>query len=177
MRTLFRKDVSVIAPGKTLEWIQESVFKKRYLLQSEGETVATLVYPRFLSSEARAESSGGCWVFRQAGLWRSKVEILQCDHDLPFAMFVQKSFRRRGTLQLPLGRMLSFGLNIWGTKATITTDKGELLLTFKMRGIVRARASVEVQEHVRDYPESAWIVCLAWYLILAQRRRRAQVAG
>lgn len=163
---------SLLTAGTELQWIQPSAFRRRYELRFQEKVIARLEFPSFFSTQAKADSEEGCWMFQRSGFLNPKVEIREYNKELRSATYVPKMFGGSGTLQLSLGRSLIFRLNMWQTKAEFVTDKGELLFSMKVHGIFRSGATVVVHEKAAEYSEAKWVILFAWYLVLLEQRRR-----
>ena len=62
----------------SLIWLKTSWRRKDYVLQYDGEDVATFRFQRVFGSLATAASAEGCWTFQQVGLMRRRTVVRAC---------------------------------------------------------------------------------------------------
>ncbi len=163
--------------GRELQWVQPSIFKRKYELRAGDTVVARLEWVKFLGMGAKVESGDGCWVIDQKGVWKSQVTVKKCDHDELLTTVDEERFKRMQKIQLSDGRHVTLKANFWRTTFTLETDTREPLAIVRKHGFFSLKFDVELRRKGASYAEFPWLVLLTWYLILvAIRRARAHAA-
>ena len=163
--------------GRELQWVQPSIFKRKYELCAGDMVIARMEWMKLLGMAAKAESADGCWMFDQKGIWKSEVTVRKCDHDEPLLTIEEERFKRTQKLVLPDKRLVILKSNFWRTTFTLETDTQEPLAILRKHGIFWSKFDVELRRRGTSFPEFPWLVLLMWYLVLvAIRRARAHSA-
>lgn len=152
--------------NRELKWTQPSALKMHYELHAGEEHAATLHFRSSYGSFAMGASADGCWTFKRAGFFQTRLTIRACNEDTDIAVFRNNTWSGGGTLELPGGRKLLATTNLWQTNLEFKTESGETLLRFKSGGLIHLSASVELQPEAVGLAELPLLVMLGWYLIV-----------
>jgi hypothetical protein len=74
--------------GRELKWTQPGAFKMNYELLAGDELAATLRFRSSFGSLATAESADGCWTFKRAGFFQTRVTIRVCGEEADIAVII-----------------------------------------------------------------------------------------
>jgi hypothetical protein len=160
-----------------LKWSQPGAFKLYFELRAGDEIGATLRFRSLFGSLATGESADGCWTFKRAGFFQTRVTIRVCGEETDIAIFKNNTWSGGGALELPDGRKLLATTNLWQSNLQFTTESGEVLLRFKTGRLLHLSAMVEVQQSAIGLPELPWLAMLGWYLIVMMNMDAAAVTA
>lgn len=149
-----------------LKWTQPGALKMHYELHAGEELAARLAFRSSFGSFAMGQSADGCWTFKRAGFFQTRLTIRACNEEPDIAVFRNNTWSGGGTLELPGGRKLLATTNLWQTNLDFKTESGETLLRFKSAGLIHLSARVEIQPQAIALGELPWLVMLGWYLIV-----------
>lgn len=152
--------------SRELKWTQPGVFKMNYELLAGDETCATLRFRSSFGSLATGESADGCWTFKRAGFFQTRITIRVCGAETDIAVFRNNTWSGGGALELPDGRKLLATTNFWQSNLEFKTESGEPLVRFKSGGLLHLSAAVEIHKPAVELVELPWVVMLGWYLIV-----------
>jgi hypothetical protein len=145
--------------GQELIWVQPKVSKPDYELRAAGTVVASL---RGRCGESEHQS----WTFKLEGWFRRRVTV-----HAPNSFAAAAAFRWRreegGTLELPEGRLLHFGVakNSSPARFDWLESDGTPLVHFQTRaGFDASEALVEIEPEAAGLLELPLLVVLGEYL-------------
>lgn len=162
---------------RELKWTQPGAMKMHFELHAGEELAATLRFRSSFGSLATGESADGCWTFKRAGFFQTRLTIRACGEETDIAVFRNNTWSGGGTLELPGGRKLLATTNFWQTNLEFKTESGETLLRFKSGGLIHLSALVEIQREAIGLAELPWLVMLGWYLIVMLHMGSAAVVA
>lgn len=162
---------------RELKWTQPGAFKMHYELHSGDEIAAALRFRSLFGSFATGESADGCWTFKRAGFFQTRVTIRVCGEETDLAVFKNNTWKGGGALELPDGRRLLATTNLWQSNLEFKTESGEVLIRFKTGGLIHLSALVEIQPRALGMAELPLMVMLGWYLIVMMNMDATAVAG
>jgi hypothetical protein len=148
-----------------------------YELLAGNELAATLRFRSSFGSLATGESPDGCWTFKRAGFFQTRVTIRVCGEEADIAVFRNNTWSGGGTLELPDGRELLATTNLWQTNLEFKSEPEATLLRFKSSGLIHLSATVEIQQQAIALGELPWMVMLGWYLIVMMNQDAAAAAA
>lgn len=151
---------------RELKWTQPGAFKMHYELHAGDELAAALHFRSSFGSLATGESADGCWTFKRAGFFQTRVTIRVCGEETDIGVFRNNAWSGGGALELPNERRVLATTNLWQSNLEFTTESGEPLLRFKTVGLIHLSALVEIQREAIGLAELRWLVMLGWYLIV-----------
>jgi hypothetical protein len=162
---------------REVKWTQPSAFKMSFELHAGDELAATLRFRSSFGSLAAGESADGCWTFKRAGFFQTRVTIRVCGEETDIAVFRNNTWSGGGTLELPDGRKVLATTNLWQSNLDFKTESDETLLRFNRAGLLHLSASVEIQQEAIGLAELPWMVMLGWYLIVMMNMDAAASAA
>jgi hypothetical protein len=157
----------------TLTWSQPKAMRQIHELRFGPELVATLQFPKMLSSAAVAESSDGRWTLERVGFLNFRIIARKPDSDLPLASYTPKAFKAGGTVELARGGAVVLRQSFWEAKTELTTEAGEPLVEMRSRGFFKHFVDVKMNRRALQYEELPCLVMLLFYSILLRRRDAA----
>jgi hypothetical protein len=161
---------------RELKWTQPGAFKMYYELHAGGELAGIVHFRSLFGTLATGESADGCWTFKRAGFFQTRVTIRVCGEETDIAFFRNNTWSGGGTLELPGGRKLLVTTNLWQSNLEIKTESGDALLGFQRSGLIHLSALVEIQQEAIGLAELPWMVMLGWYLIVMMQMDSAASA-
>lgn len=151
-------------------------FAGEYEIRFGDERVATLRFPRLLTSTATAESGDGAWTFDPVGFLRPRTIIRQRDSNREIGVYRLSVLKGGGTLELPDGRRFAIVSNLWRSSFELGTMEGETLVRMERRSLLRFTASVRMYRSALGNPELPWMVMLLLYVLAMTGRGVGQHA-
>jgi hypothetical protein len=171
------KTISRTPTPFALSWTQPHVLHNDYELRAGTELVGTLRFRSALGTLATGEAGDGTWTFKRVGFWRQALTIRTAGSDHDFAAFHNNTWSGGGTLELPGGRKVRATSNTWQTVYEWSLDSGEVLFRFRMGGVFRRKAEVEVTPAGAAQAELSLLLLLAWYLAIMLANDAAATAA
>lgn len=156
----------------TLIWSQPKGMRSEYELRFGNDLVATLQFPKMLSSNAVAESEDGSWEIERVGVFDTAITIRKAGHEAASATFKAKVFKS-STVELEGGKTLELQQHIWQGIYELRADTGEPLMELKSRGFFKYFVDVKMFRKALQYEELPGLVMLVFYIMLMARRDAA----
>lgn len=157
----------------TLIWSQPKGLRQEYELHFGNDLVATLRFPKMLSSNAVAESGDGKWELERKGFFNITIIVRKNGYESALATFTPRPFKGGGIVQLEGGKTLVLRQNAWKSIHELGTEEGESLMELTSRGFFRFFVDVKMNRRALQYEELPAIVILLFYIILMGRRDAA----
>lgn len=150
--------------GRELHWSQPSGLERAYDLKAGEELLATL---RFRGGTlAEVETAEGRWTFKRQGFLRTQISARSHGSDSDVAVF-RPHLTGGGEMVAGLGAGLEFApANFWSTEWS-WQDQDQALITYRgPRGLLKAKAEMEVAPEASRLANLGLVAVLGWYLIL-----------
>ena len=157
----------------TLTWSQLKGLRMSYELRFGNDLVATLQFPKMLSSNATAESGDGSWALERSGVFDTKITIRRIESQTPLASFTRKAFKSGGCIQLEGGETLTIRNDFWGQAHELITEGGESLFELKSRGFFKHFVDVKMNRRALQVEEFPSLLIFLFYIVLLGRRDAA----
>lgn len=156
--------------GQELIWVQPKISKPDYELRAAGTVVASL-------HGQCGESQHHSWTFKLEGWFRRRVIVHAPDSVVDAAVFRWR-WAEGGTLELPEGRILHFGVakNSSPPRFDWLAPDGTPLVHFQTRaGFDVSEALVEIEQEAARLSELPLLVVLGQYLAVLFAMRHGDV--
>ena len=163
--------------GKTLKFVQPTIVKREYELRSEEDVLAKIIFPKLFSSRAIVEGFENKWEIKLPSLWRNEFGVYKFGYQMPFARYVYNIWKTKGTIELPKGGRLNCKSGKFKKPFEIYSSRGELVLLYENRFFLKGRTEVIIEKKSELLEKYPWIIMLGWYVILLNKRGRANAAG
>ncbi len=160
-----------------LTWTPQRGLRPAYELRFGDELVATLRFPKMLSSRAILETGEGSWALERMGFFNSRIVVRLADSETDVAVFKANVWTGGGTLELSEGRTLEVRTSMWERTSQLKMDSGEQIVEMIGRGFFRFSAEVRMTRKATQCPELPWMVAMLFYLMIMKRRDSASHAG
>ncbi len=157
----------------TLTWSQLKGMKSNYELRFGTDLVATVQFPKMLSSNAIAESGDGSWLLERTGVFNIKTTIRRRGSESLLASYTSKAFKSGGLIQIEGGKTLVVRNDFWNSTYELTTVDGESLLELKSRGFFKHFVDVKMNRRSLQFEELPSLIIFLFYIILLGRRDAA----
>jgi hypothetical protein len=154
-------------------WTQIARFKSGYELRFGDDVVATMTFPKMLSSAASVQTEDGNWTIERTGFFGAKTIVRPTDSTTPIGSYTAKAWKRGGIIELSGDRKLLLRLDIWSRTMEICRQDGEMIVSLTARGFFNHRVEVRMNRSALQWPELPWLVPLAYYQIIMMRRDSA----
>ena len=163
--------------GEILTFNQPSRLKREFELVSSKGVLATMVFPKLLSTRVILEGFESKWEIKQLNIWGREFGVFKFGYHLPLAKYVSNFWRTKGSIELPKGARLNCKVGHLKNPFDVFSSKGKLLLSYSNKFSVRSRTVVIINEGAEIIDNYPWIILLGWHIILINRRGRAHAAG
>lgn len=157
-----------------LEWKQPSARKMEYILTTDEQEVATLQFRSSFGSYATGASADGCWTFKRTGFWKRQATIRRCEQEQDIGIFRDNTWMNGGTLTLG-ERTYKLTTNTWMNKFEVLDEQENVLLRFKLGGVIRSHADVEIVAD--EEPHLTLLTLFGWYIIVMLVNESSAVAA
>jgi hypothetical protein len=157
----------------SLTWNQPKGLRQEYELRFGNDLVATLKFPKMLSTNAVAESGDGSWALERTGVFNTKITIRKIDSETPLASYTAKPFKAGGFIQLEGGMKFVVRIDGWHSTHELLTEDGESLFELKSRGFFKHFVDVKMNRRALPIEEFPSLLVFLFYVILLGRRDAA----
>lgn len=159
--------------GKTLHFIQPSIWKRAFELRDGSQIIGTLTYPKFFSLRAAANIFDTKWEFYEPHWWKRVIEIREVGKELPIASFKPGVFKKKEKLELPHGESLWFSSNLLGTTLEILDHYNASLVLLKRKMNVKTTYEIQIEKRSEVLDRNPWVLMLLIYVEINKSRRRS----
>lgn len=150
--------------GKELIFLQPSLMKRFFELRLEDKVIATVNYPKFLSTTAVSDGEFGKWEFYKKNFFSLNRLIKEETRELPIAEYEGKLIKHEGELKLPSGKILHFNYSLLKNSLFIKDKYQEVLVSGKKGIGIKAKISIAVEKRSELLDKYPWALLL-WCLI------------
>lgn len=155
-----------------MRWKRTRVIPAAYELRMEGETLATLAWPKLFSRAAEAASAEGCWRFRRPSLFSLAVVVDNAATGTEAGRYSPGP--RGGTLRLADGSAYRVGRDGLLGPLTVWRQDGGRLLCFSR---LLLGNSMTLEAAASAEPRLGLLATFAFYLLVLRRRRASRSGG
>lgn len=159
-----------------LYFTQKTIFKREFELAADGEILAKMYYPKFLSTAAIVEGLEQKYEIKPTNFWATSVGIFKKGYQMPFAMYINASFWGiKGEITLPHGEKLKLNFGSFRGSCSIYNYSDDLLITFKNKLSLKEKNIVTIEKRSDLIDENPWVIFLTFYKILQQNKNSGAV--
>lgn len=159
--------------GKTLYFIQPSIWKRAFELRDGNEIIGTLTYLKFFSVRAVANILNTKWEFYEPHWWKRVNEIRELGKELPIASFKPTMFKKKEKLELPHGESVWFYSNLLGTTLEILDHYNARLVLLKRKMKIKTTYEIQIEKRSEVLDRNPWVLLLIIYVEINKSRRRS----
>jgi len=163
--------------GETLTFNQPSRLKREFELVSSKGVLATMVFPKLLSTRVILEGFESKWEIKQLNILGREFGVFKYGYHLPLAKYVSNFWRTKGTIELPKGARLDCKAGKLKNPLDVFSSKGKLLLGYSNKFSIKNRTTVTINEKAEIIDNHPWLILLGWYVVVMNRRGKAHSAG
>ena len=162
------RDLWKTAPqvASRLRWAKQNFFSSRYELCSDGRCVATMHMRGLFRPTATGVGPDGSWMFEPVGSAPGKIVVRPRDSYREEATFDLSFSDHGGILRLASGGALVLSSDFWKGRAEFQTLNGEAVVRYRICGVIRQSAKVEVLDQGKTMAELPWLLMLGWCLVV-----------
>ncbi len=160
--------------GKNLEIVTVSFWKRIYKLKYSEEVLATMYFPKKFSSYAIIEGFGNKWEVKRKSIWTRNLLIFKYGNHLPFSEYESNIWGSRGIINLSRGKKLHLKYGVLKRDCRIFASNNNMLIELKSAISLQGKAVINIREESGMLDENAWVIFLAWYIVLMNKRRTAR---
>jgi hypothetical protein len=159
--------------GKTLLFVQPSIWKRSFELRDDHQVIGTLTYPKFFSVKAEANIFDTKWEFYEPKWWKNLIEIREAGRELPIASLKPSTFKKKERLELPHGESVFLCSNFFSTNFEIQDRYEHRLVLFKNKFGLKTKIEIQIEKRSEILDKYPWILLLVVYAELNRKRRRS----
>jgi len=159
--------------GKTLNFVQPSIWKRAFELKDGEQVIGTLTYPKFFSIRVEAKIFDKKWEFYQPTWWKRLIDIREIGKELPIASYKPPDFKKKAKLELPHGESVFLCSNLFRTTYEIQDRYETRLVLFKNKFSMKANTEIQIEKRSEIMDKYSWILLLMLYVELNKKRRRS----
>ena len=159
--------------GKTLLFIQPSIWKRTFELRDGNEIIGTLTYPKFFSVKADANIFDTKWEFYEPKWWKNLVEVREPGKSLPLASFKPALIKNKEKLELPHGESLNLHSNLFSTTLEILDKYDARLISLKRKMNIKTTYEIQIEKRSETLDRYPWALLLIIYVEINKSRRRS----
>src|SRR3989337_1860150 len=159
--------------GKSLIFIQPSLWKRTFELKDGIEIIVTLSYQKFFSVTAHANIFGTKWEFYEPHWWKRVNEIREAGKELPIASYKLPAFKKIGKLELPHGESVFLSSNIFKSTLEILDKYDSPLVLLKRKMNIKTTYEIHIEKRSEVLDKYPWILLLIIYVEINKSRRRS----
>lgn len=159
--------------GKTLQFIQPSIWKRSFELRDANEVIGTLVYPKFFSVKAEVNILDTKLEFYEPKWWKNLVEARDANRTEPLISFKPALIKNQSELELPHGESLILKSNLFSTALEILDHHNVRLVLLKSKMSMRTKFDIQIEKRSEVLDKYPWVILLVIYIDINKRRRRS----
>lgn len=159
--------------GKTLHFIQPSIWKRNFELRDGNRVIGTLIYPKFFSVRAESEIFDIKWEFYEPKWWKQIVEVREKGKELPIASYKPPVFKKQGKLDLPHGESMFLHSNFFKASYEIKDKYNNRIVLFGKKVSMNIKIEIQLEKKSELLDKHPWVLLLLLYVELNKRRRRS----
>ena len=159
--------------GKTLHFVQPSIWKRAFELKDGEQVIGTLTYPKFFSTRVEVKIFDKKWEFYQPKWWNQLIEIREAGKELPIAKYKSPAFKKKGKLELPHGESVFLYSNLFRTTYEIQDRYESRLVLFKNKMSMKANTEIQIEKRSEIMDKYPWILMFIVYVELNKKRQRS----
>ena len=159
--------------GKTLHFIQPSIWKRSFELRDGNEVIGTLAYPKFFSVRAEVKIFGSKWEFYEPKWWKNLIKIREAGKELPIADYKPPTFKQKGKLELPHGESVFLCNNFFRTTYEIQDRYEKRIVLYKNKMSMKANTEIQIEKRSEIMDKYPWILLFIVYVELNKKRQRS----
>lgn len=157
----------------SLTWNQPKGLRQEYELRFGNDLIATLKFPKMLSTNAIAESGDGSWALERTGVFNTKITIRNIDSETPLASYTARPFKGGGFIVLEEGKKFIVRNDRWHARFELQTEEEESLFELKSRGFFKHFVDVKMNRRALQIEAFPSLLIFLFYVILLGRRDAA----
>lgn len=159
--------------GKTLLFIQPSIWKRAFELRDGNEIIGTLTYPKFFSVKADVKIFDTKWEFYEPKWWKNLVEVREPGRENPIASFKPALLKNKETLKLPSGENVIIGSNLLSTTLEILDHYNARLVLLKRKMTLKTTYEIQIEKRSEVLDRNFWVLLFIIYVEINKNRRRS----
>jgi hypothetical protein len=159
--------------GKTLMFIQPSIWKRAFELRDGNEIIGTLTYPKFFSVKADANIFATKWEFYEPKWWKNLIEIREAGRELPIASLKPSTFKKKEKLELPHGESVFVCSSFFRTTFEIQDRYEKRIVVFNNKIRMKLKIEIQIEKRSEILDKYPWILLFVVYIELNKKRQRS----
>jgi len=159
--------------GKTLHFVQPSIWKRAFELKDGEQVIGTLTYPKVFSIGVEVKIFDKKWEFYQPTWWKRLISIREAGKELPFASYKPLGFKKKTKLELPHGESVFLCSNFFKTTYEIQDRYESRLVLFKNKMSMKTKTEIQIEKRSELMDNYPWILLLMLYVELNSKKRRS----
>lgn len=159
--------------GKTLRFIQPSIWKRSFELRDGNDIIGSLDYPKFFSVRAEVKIFGSKWEFYEPKWWKNLIEIREAGKELPIADYKPPTFKQKGKLELPHGESVFLCNNFFRTTYEIQDRYEKRIVLYKNKMSMKTNTEIQIEKRSEIMDKYPWILLFIVYVELNKKRQRS----
>jgi len=159
--------------GKTLHFIQPSIWKRSFELRDGNEVIGTLAYPKFFSVKVEANIFDTKWEFYEPKWWKNLIEIRGAEKELPIASYKPALLKSKEKIALPYGESLVLNANLLSTTMEILDNYNARLVSLKRKMNIKTTYEIHIEKRSEVLDRNPWLLLLIIYVEINKSRRRS----
>ena len=159
--------------GKTLLFIQPSLWKRSFELRDGSQVIGTLNYPKFFNVRAEAKIFDAKCEFIEPKWWKNLIEVHEQGRELPLASYKPALLKSKETLKLPSGESVILSSNLLSTSIEILDHYSSRLVTLKRKMNMKTTYEIQIEKRSDVLDKYPWILLLIIYVEINKSRRRS----
>lgn len=159
--------------GKTLHFVQPSIWKRAFELKDGEQVMGTLSYPKFFSARAEVKIFDLKFEFYEPKWWKRLIEIREMGKELPVASYKPPTFKQKGKLELPHGESIFLCNNFFRTAFEIQDRYEKRLVLFNNKLSMKTNTEIQIEKRSEIMDKYPWILLFIVYVELNKKRQRS----
>ena len=157
--------------GEELSIAQPNIFKREYIFASSTEMIAKMYFPKLFSTTAIVEGFKETYEIKRLNWLGINIGVYQQNYEMPFAQYVKANFWGTiGRIEFPKGETLILKLSTLRKSSKLYSSQDQLLISFNFKISFKEKISVVIEQRSELIDQNPWVVMLAWYKLLQQRK-------
>lgn len=150
--------------GEKLFIVQPKFLKNYFELNHNEEVIGNLEIKGFFKNKAHLKIFEKNFLFIQRSFWRSIIEVIEENKELPIAIYRSKAFRNFGFIDLPFGESLKVSYNFFNSGYDLRNSLDQILMIYSLKFPFKNRTEISIEKKSQMFEKYPWIIFLPFFI-------------
>lgn len=150
--------------GEQLFIVQPKFLKNYFELKNGEEVLGSMEVKGFFKNKVYVTIFDKKFMFIQRSFWRSIIEILEENKELPVATYRSKIFKNYGFIDLPFGESLKVTYKFFNSGYDLRNSLDEILIIYTNKFPFKNRTEISIEKKSQLLEKYSWVIFLPFFI-------------